>query len=297
MSGPDTHLIETFVGHTNGIGTLVFSSPSSLITASEDQSIKFWQIGTSSTAPVETDPKSLSFTSALVRSITLQAKDGITITSDSNGVIKTWDTSTGLSKTSFQTPAIDSDERDGGLIDGRLVLAWHTAEKIKILDVEKEELLLTADGPRGLEDLKISADGSRVFSLGARVVQAQSLQTGEILGKVEIKYLPYVSGSITVDGSRVWVHYPNLEDQVWNFESPGSPPTQLPNVPLDRLHPNGAILWDTSQSCIRERATGKIVFHLSKRFGKPVDVQWNDQYLVACFISGEIFVLGFNHVL
>ena len=297
ITGPEPHLIETFIGHSKFITSLVFSSPSSLITASNDQSVKFWQIDTSSTNPVETNPKSTSFTSAIVRSVTLQAKDCITITSDSDGIIRTWDTLTGLPKALFQTPAKGTDKRDVRLINGRLVLAWHRARKILIWDVEKEDLLLTIDGPQGLEDLKISADGSRVFSLGTRVVQAQSLQTGEILGKVEMKYSPCISGSLTVDDPIAWVHYPNIEDQVWSFETPGSPPTQLPNIPPDRLHPNGTILWDTSQSCIREKATGKVVFHLSKRYGKPADVQWNDQYLVVCFLSGGVFILDFDHVL
>jgi hypothetical protein len=60
-------------------------------------------------------------------------------------------------------------KRDTQLINGRLVLVWHTDEKIKIWDVEKEELLHTVDGPDGLQDIKIAEDGSRVFSIGARV--------------------------------------------------------------------------------------------------------------------------------
>ena len=297
ITGPEPYLIETFVGHSGFIASMVFSSPSSLISASGDHSVRFWKIVTPSQDPVGTNVDSTSFTSAIIRSITLQAKDGITITSDSDGVIKTWDILTGLSKALFQTPAKGFDKRDVRLINGSLVLAWHTAGEIRIWDVEKEELLLTASGPQDVENLRISADGSQVFSLKAGMVQAQSLETGDILGKVEVKYPPHISGSLTVDGSRVWVHYPNLEDQVWGFEAPGSPPTQLSNIPLDKLHPNGNILWDSSQSCIREKATRKVVFCLSKRYGKPADVQWNDQYLVACFISGEIFVLGFNHVL
>ena len=107
----------------------------------------------------------------------------------------------------------------------------------------------------------------------------------------------YHTPSITVHGSRVWVHYPNAQRQVWDFGAPGSSPVQLPNIPLHILHPNGAALWDTGPSCVQEKATGKVVFWLSKRYGRPVNVQWNDQYLVACFISGEVLVLDFSHVL
>jgi hypothetical protein len=61
--------------------------------------------------------------------------------------------------------------------------------EIKIWDVEKEELLLTADGPKGFKDIKISEDGTRFFSIGARVIQAQSMQTGKIMGQAQIKFI------------------------------------------------------------------------------------------------------------
>jgi hypothetical protein len=125
-------------------------------------------------------------------SITLQAKDGIFITSDSDGVVRTCDIFTGLCKASFQTPAKGADKRDIQLVNGRLVLVWHADQKIKIWDVEKEELLHTVDGPGGLQDIKIAEDGSRVFSIGARVIQAQSIQTGKIVGKAGIKFLTII---------------------------------------------------------------------------------------------------------
>ena len=114
-------LIETFVGHTRNITSLVFSSPTSLISTSQDKLVKFWQIGASSTSPDVTDPKSIPYTSP-IKSITLQAKYGIVISSDSDRVVRIWDLSTGLCKASFQTPAKGSCLRDAQLIDNRLVL-------------------------------------------------------------------------------------------------------------------------------------------------------------------------------
>jgi WD40 repeat protein len=95
-SGP--YPIETFTGHTDTITSLTFSSSSSLISASRDQSVKFWQVGTFSMDPVACNPKS---TLAPIRSITLQTKDGIAISSDSDGVVKTWDLSAGHCKASY----------------------------------------------------------------------------------------------------------------------------------------------------------------------------------------------------
>ena len=285
-------LIETLTGHTNNITSFAFSSPSSLISASDDQSLKFWWINRLPTDPVETELKS----STTIMSIALYINDGFTVTSDVEGVVKTWDILTGVCKGSFQTPAKGTGVRDVQLVNSRLILACERDGDINIWDVEKGELLLTLDGPDELDNIKISEDGSRIFSLGASVIQAQSMETGEIISKAEIKYYQHAGGFLTVDGSMVWIHYPGVEDQMWDFGSPGPSPIQLPNIPLARPHPNNIVFWDTGISGIREKATGKVIFQLSKRSGKPSDVQWNGQYLVACFISGEVLVLDFSFV-
>jgi WD40 repeat protein len=60
ITGSEPHLIETFTGHTDIITSLAFSSSSSLISASVDQSVKFWKIGAMPTDLVGTDSKSTS---------------------------------------------------------------------------------------------------------------------------------------------------------------------------------------------------------------------------------------------
>ena len=297
ITGSVPHLIETFIGHTDYIKSLAWSSSSSLISTSDDQSAKFWKIGTKPEDLVRTDSKSISITPATIMSITLQAKDGIYITSDSDGVVRTCDIFTGLCKASFQTPAKGDDKRDIQLINGRLVLVWNTYKKIKIWDIEKEELLHTVDGPSQLQDIKIAEDGSRVISIGTREIQAQSIQTGKVVGKAVVNFVKYNIPSLTVSGLRVWVHYPTIESQVWDFGTSDSSPVQLPNMPLHIFHPTGTVLWDTGPSCVKEKTTGKVVFWLSRRYGKPVNVQWSDLYLFASFISGEVLVLDFSHVL
>ena len=57
ITGSEPHLVETFIGHTEDITSLVFSSPSSLISASQDKSVKFWKIGTSSASVGSYNPK------------------------------------------------------------------------------------------------------------------------------------------------------------------------------------------------------------------------------------------------
>ena len=291
------HLIEALTGHSGAIISLIFPSPSSLISISFDQTIKFWQIHIPSIDLIETGSESVSLTSAIIKSITLHIECGITITSDSDGVVRTWDISTGLCKTSFQTPVKGVNKRDVQMIGGSLVLVWFADGKINVWDVEKEKLHFSVDEPITLDDLKISEDGSKVFLLGTRSIKAWSIQTGETVSIVEIKYVPHSLGTLTVDGSKVWIHNSHAEDQVWDFGTPGSSPVQLPNTPLSRLHPVGAILWDSSISGIKVKATGKVVFRLPKRYGRPVHVQWNDQNLVACFITGEVLSLDFSHAI
>ena len=78
-------LIESFIGHTGLINFLIFSSPTCLISASGDKSTKFWQIGTS---PVAVDvASSKSLLTSPIKSTTLQAKNGIVISTDSDGVV------------------------------------------------------------------------------------------------------------------------------------------------------------------------------------------------------------------
>ena len=324
--------VETIVGHTSGITSFAFSSPSTLISTSADKSVKFWQIGALSTNPVGTNPNSTFSTPAPIRSITLQAKDGVIVTSDSDGVVKTWDIPTGLCIASFQT-LVHSDHKEdgqsvndqlvddqpmddqvvddqvvddqlvddqsingqlirGGLINGRLIIFQYD-EQIKIWDAEKGELLLAVDTPDKLEDLRISGDGSIIFGLGGDYIQAWSIQTGEVVGEVEIEHSTHL-GTLTVDGLKVWAHHPDLGYQGWDFGIQGSSPVQLPNI---LSHPSGNIFWDVDVSGIKDSDTTKAIFQLSGSFAKPSDVQCDGHYLVAGYESGELLILESNNVL
>ena len=292
ITNSDPHLVGTFTGHTNDIRCLVFSSPSSLISASRDQSVRLWQIGTSSINLVEASQESVPLTLAPIKSITLQAKDGITITNDSNGVVRTWDISTGLCNASFQTPAESKHQRGVQQIDGRLTLIWWLDRKIYAQDVKKGELLWVVEGLQ-IEDLKISGDRSRVFCLDGLFIKALSIQTGEVMGEVKVKKSGLI-GSLIMDGSRVWLCRPLTEYQGWDFGIPGSSPIQLSNMPL--LHLNGTMVWDINLFRIKDIVTGKVVFHLPRRFANPVCVQCDNCYLAAGYSSGEVLILDFNHV-
>ena len=191
-------------------------------------------------------------------------------------------------------PVEDIQKGDVQFSNGRLIFVCYANQKISIWDAEKGELLLTVDGPgQYVEDLRISGDGSRVFCLDADSIQAWSVQTGEVVGRVEIVYSSNL-GTLNVDSSKVWAHHPDSGYQGWDFGILGSLPIQLPNVPPYRLHPSGAVLWDTSLSGVKDNATGEVVF---RPYGKPADVQWNGQFLVVCYTPQDILILDFSHLL
>ena len=309
ITNSDPHLVQTFIGHASDITSLQFSSPSSIVSSSYDQSVKCWQISDTPTDPAVADPKFKLLTSASIKSITLQVKDGIAISSDSDGVVRTWDVSTGLCKASFQTPAKGHCMRDAQLINSRLKLVWWADQNIHIWDVEKGKLLqkVYAPGhsiedkdwgdPKALsdgyiEDIKISGDGSKVFFLNWTAIQVWSVPTGEAMDKLK-HTLEYVE-SLIVDGSRVWVCSPFEEPQGWDFTIPDSSPVQLSTMPM--LHLSDTKLWDTGLPRVKDAVTGYIFFQLAGSFSKPIDVQMDSGYMVTRFGSGEILILDFNHM-
>ena len=89
----------------------------------------------------------------------------------------------------------------------------------------------------------------------------------------------------------------NLEYLEWDFGIPGSLPVQLYNISPHNLHPSGAVLWDTSLSRIKDQATGRVVFQPSGGFARPVDAQWNGQYLIIYYPLNEVLILDFSYFL
>ena len=301
ITSPDPHPVETFVGHTSKITSLAFSSPSSLISASYDRSVKFWQIGVLLTGPIATDSEPTSLISPAIMSVSLQAKAGIAISSDNDGVVKTWDLSTGLCKASFQTPAPRDCWRDVQLIDSRLIIAWYKDDKISIWDTNAGKLLQTVDVHLpGRDDTRISGDGSKIFFLLGKSIQAWSIYTGEPMGEVKVESRKTLClDPLCMDNSRIWVQFEDSSIQGWDFGIPGSPPIPLSNTSTERplLDFIGGAEWQTEDLFwIKNTATGKEVFQLSGKYVKPSEVQWDGKYLVAGYGSGEVLILDFHHV-
>lgn len=308
-SGP--YLIETLTGHTDQITSLGFSI-SSLISTSLDQSVKFWQISASPTEPVAiNDPKHLPLASASIKSVSLQAKDGIAISSDSDGMVRVWDLMDGHQRCSFQTPA--KGKIDMQQIDGRLIVVWYDWKigapgKVHVWDAEKGELLQTfGECWSRVLDLRMSGDTSRVFLLDHQSIQAWSLWTGEPVGKAV--FTGQQPDHLLVEGSRVWLSgldpigwdLTGSNPMGWDFRVLGSPPVPLPNTfpnmpHLSFLNETGQD--QTSRSWVEDTLTGRLVLHLPERFSEvstKTNLRWDDRYLVAGHSSGEVSILDFNH--
>lgn len=307
ITNSDPHPIKTFVGHTDYITSLTFSSSltsfPSLVSSSQDRSIKFWQVGPTSTDSVSTDPMS-PLTSASIMSVSLQANNGIAISCDSAGIIKIWDISTGHCKTSFHTPAKEIEWGEAELVDGRLIFGWCSGTKIHLWDTKKGELLQTVDVKSHflVMDLRISGSGPTVYLLDDKSIRAWYIQTGGVAGEVRLEGKPLFN-SLVVDGPRVWVRFKDLQIQGWDFGFTGSIPVPLsgssllpvPRSHLDFIDCTG--VWNTESSRVKNMITGEEVFRLIGKYGKPIVAQWDGQYLIAGYDSGAVLVLDLNHMI
>jgi len=292
ITSSNPHLVETLIGHTQNIVSLTFSSPSTLISASQDRSVKLWKISTSSVDLVMTDPGPSQITLPLATSTSLQARDGVAISNDINGVVKIWDIPASLCKPLSKSQAEDYKLGDVKLINSRLVLVWYGDKKINIWDPEKGEFLLQADvSEHRLLDLRISGDRSKIFCINEGLIQAWHMWTGEAVGKGESRALRGQK-SLVMDGSRVWVQRDFRWYEGWDFGIPGSPPVELSTWPPATLCLNNTRLWN-NETC-QVRVTGKVVFQLSKGLqGHIVEVQWNGQYLVISLRAEKELILEF----
>ena len=301
ISNPGPCLIETFVGHSGSIISLAFSSPTSLVSVSWDKSVKFWQIGTSLAALTVTDPKPIPLVSS-IKSITLQAKDKIAISSDLDGVVKIWDLPTGFCKTSFWTPAKGSCQRDAQLVNGRVIFIWYADKKIHISYAERGEVIQTVDASGGdVVDIRISGDGSTVICLFQEYIRGWSRWTGEVVdigGGMSTKPDTF----LTIDSSSVWVNEPWSGITGWRLGPSHLGPPSIKHCaePPKRPHLDfiGGIRKERSfLPGIENTFTGEEVFRLPGKHARPTNAQWDGRYLVAGYDSGEVLILDCNNLL
>jgi len=93
------------------------------------------------------------------------------------------------------------------LVNSQLILFWHEdyldwvdcildSEKVHIWDVEKGKPKMADIALETTQDLKISGNGSKIFSLHGWFIQALSMETGECVGFVELEELMFRDSSL-----------------------------------------------------------------------------------------------------
>ena len=285
-------LVGRLVGHSSSVSFIAFSP--SLISGSWDKSVKFWQSSSFQADPMTTDHTTGLHGPTPIASVNLFANDGTAVTSDSSGVVKTWDLTTGKCKSTFSTPA--EGERDTHLEGDTLIIVWWADEEkeFRIWDVYKGQLLRSFPSP--LSDplgLKISGDGSKIFGLYIDCIEAVCMQTGEGAGRVELRIGE--GASFFVHGSKVGID--NIRGEGWDFGGPTvSDFGEFPDRPRLELAD-----WSTGGESkprwIEDTKTKRLVFRLPERYMKSdTEIGWDGRYLLLWSRSGEVMIIEFNSV-
>ena len=291
--------VARLVGHSSEILFIAF--PSSIISASDDQSMKLWQSSSFFVDPKTTDHTPAPHGSAPIWSTNLFAKDNTVVTSDAFGMVRTWDLTTGRCNSSLSTPAIG--KCDTHLAGGVLMLVWWAGEEKQyhVWDVGKGQLFQRFRSSHDyVEDIKISGDGSKVFGLHGNWIEAVSMQTGGIVGRVRIPVVRMDRYKLFVRGSKVGVANPCRRG--WDFgglevsgfgEFPDQPRLDLVNWSTER---DGAMpSTERVTRWIGDTVTGGLVFRIPERYIKPdMEVIWGGRYLLIWSPSGEIVVMDFG---
>ena len=294
ISIPGARLVRRLVGHSKPVTFIAFSS--SLISGSDDRSVKFWQSSNFLTDSVATTKSTVApHSSTPIESAKLFAEDSIVVTSDPSGEVKTWDLTTGICKASFSTPA--KGECDTHLTGDTLIIVWwaEEEEEYHIWDVYKGQFLRRIHSSSSdLVDLKISGDGSKLFRLGIDCIEAVSMQTGETAGRAELEFGD--GSTFFVRGSKVGID--NVRDMGWDFGGQEvSDYRAFPDPPrfdlVDRST-GGRI----KARWIEDTITKRLVFRLPERYTKSDTItEWDGRYLLVWSRHrGEITIIDFVSV-
>jgi WD40 repeat protein len=309
ITNSEVRLVGNLVGHTRFIHFIAFST--SLISGS-DLSVKFWQSSSFLTDSMTTDSTPPPLSSSPIVSANLFAEDGTVVTSDSSGVVKTWDLTTGRCKSSFSTPS--QGIQDTHLAGDTLIVVWCAVgdKEYHVLDVGKDERQTVCSSLDEILDLRISGDGSKIFGAGSTHIEARSIPSGEDAGLIEHgnrglslhalfrdKKEGLSSDFLVVRGSKVWLAESN--DVGWDFEGREVSPFTLSNELLDRprfrLVDGPPKQYTVKPAWIQDTVTGRPIFHLAARYlARGMKRRWNGRYLLVWSPSGEMVVMDFDCV-
>ena len=282
-------LVKRLAGHSDRITFLTFSS--SLISGSDDKSVKFWPTDSFLADSTTTGPAA---TSTSIVSAHLFQEDSAAVTSDSSGVVKTWDLITGTCKSSFSTPA--EGYHDTCLTGGTLIIVWWTDEgtEFHVWDVYKGQLLQTISEPLPkVMHIKISGDRPTGSLQGDGRTVAVSMEMGENAGRVGVE--------IRHTGDEFFIHESRLEPGSWWRGGRWNPQDMKASYPAGF---QGRSRLDVVQRAnrgalcgIADTITKRMVFHFPERYMNIWAVtDWDGRYLLVRLHSGETMILDFDPI-
>jgi len=213
--------------------------------------------------------------------------------------VKTWDILTGCCKKSYKTEIEEIECADIQLISDRLIIVWAewSGKGIHVWDAEKGELQTIDVSNIHSQGLRIIGDGSRVAVVQNHFFQVWDIWSGKCVYQEELRGSIGGFDTLRMDAKVLITSEP---PQGWDFGTPCSTPTMLIGKSSDRPHLDIIdVNWLFKCSALRieDRVTGREVFQLCGRYAKPSAIQWDGQYLIAGYPTGEVFILDFNDVL
>ena len=291
ISIPGAPLVKRLVGHSDQITFLAFSS--SLISGSLDKSMKFWPTDSFLADSTTTGPAA---TSTSIMSAHLFHEDSVVVTSDSSGVVKTWDLTTGICKSSFSTPAERYVYHDTYLAGGTLIIVWWVlgGKEFHVRDVYRGQRLPSWYSPLPeVMDIKISGDGAKIFGQGKRRTEAVSVEIAEDARRA--------GDSFGFTPDRFFTHKSRLESRDRWRQGQWDPQDMKVSYPAGLKSP---FRLDVVQQAgtntprgVGDTVTKRMVFYFPERYSdERTKIEWDGRYLLVQSISGEMMVLDFDPV-
>jgi len=199
------------------------------------------------------------------------------------------------------------------LISDRLIIVWKEVfgQEINFGDVKKGKLQTIGIASGYILGLRMIEDGPRVLLLYEDSIWAKDICTGESVcverpkGDSESVSTFQMDSSkgfarfdtLRMDGSKVLIRFGESSVQGWYFGTPDLIPIQFSETSLCKSHLNIIDIraWSMdSPVIIEDGVTGEKVFQLCGKYAEPSAIQWDGQYLIAGYDSGEVLILDFN---
>ena len=253
--------------------------------------MKFWPTDSFLADSTTTGPAA---TSTSIVSAHLFHEDSVLVTSDSSGVVKTWDLITGICKSSFSTPA--KGYHDTYLTGGTLIIVWWEfwEQEFHVWDVHKGQLLQTIRQPLPkVMHINISGDRPMGFLQDDGRTEAVSTETGENAVSVGVKIL--------YTGDSFFIHKSRLRHGTWWSGGRWDPQDMRVSYPTGfqgQFRLDVVLPVNTSALCgIADTITKRMVFHFPEGYAdEEADTEWDGRYLLVRSRSGEMIVLDFDPV-